>query len=261
MKAVIVDIQGKNVAALAENGEVKKIPNDNYAIGDEVSLTEIIPIKHTPRPAAKIIRRVVVVAAALITLTALGFGTAYAVPSGTVSLDADPSIEYTINCFDYVIDVKALNENGETVLNEIDKSNLKHRKIDDAVAETIGKIEKDGYLDENKPVVSINANTGSDNRNEQIKQDLENKVNNNAEFSQNNNSQKNIPEISNTPQPEQNPDNNKNGDSKQESEPVNSKAPDNEQNKNEGVIQQNNGENPNRNKGQINLIPDKEQFK
>ncbi len=61
MKAVIVDIQGKNAAALAENGEVKKIPNSNYAIGDEVSLTEIIPIKHTPRPAAKIIRRVVVV--------------------------------------------------------------------------------------------------------------------------------------------------------------------------------------------------------
>lgn len=259
MKAVIVDIQGKNAAALAENGEVNKIPNSNYAIGDEVSLTEIIPIKHTPRPAAKIIRRVVVVAAALITLTALGFGTAYAVPSGTVSLDADPSIEYTINCFDYVIDVKALNENGETVLNEIDTNTLKHRKIDDAVAETVEKIEKDGQFDENKPVVSINANTGSDNRNEQIKQDLENKVNNNAEFSQNN-SQNSVSYVPNTLQQEQQPDNN-NGEIKQDSEPANGKAPDNEQNKNEGVIQQNNVENPNGNKGQINLIPDKEQFK
>ena len=68
-----------------------------------------------------------------------------------------------------MLDVKALNESGETVLNEIDKSTLKHRKIDDAVAKTVEKIEKDGYLDENKPAVSIDANTGSDNRNEQIK--------------------------------------------------------------------------------------------
>lgn len=252
MKAVIVDIQGKNAAALAENGEVKKIPNCNYAIGDEVSLTEIIPIKHTPRPAAKIIRRVVVVAAALITLTALGFGTAYAVPSGTVSLDADSSIEYTINCFDYVLDVKALNESGETVLNEIDKSNLKHRKIDDAVAETVEKIEKDGQLDENKPVVSINANTGSDNRNEQIKQNLENKVNYNAENSQNNN-QKSVQEVPYTPKQEQQPDKN-NGEIKQDSEPANGKVPDNSQNKNEGINPQNNGDNPNGNQGQINPL-------
>lgn len=260
MKAVIVDIQGKNAAALAENGEVKKIPNDNYAIGDEVSLTEIIPIKHTPRPAAKIIRRVVVVAAALITLTALGFGTAYAVPSGTVSLDADSSIEYTINCFDYVLDVKALNKNGETVLNEIDKSNLKHRKIDDAVAETVEKIEKDGQFDESKPVVSINANTGSDNRNEQIKQDLENKVNNNAEFSQNNNSQNSVSYVPDTLQQEQQPDNN-NGEIKQGSEPANGKAPDNSQNKNEGINPQNNGDNPNGNQGQINPLSVEEQYK
>lgn len=177
MKAVIVDIQGKYAAALAENGEVKKIPDDHYEIGQEVALTEIIPIKQTPRPAAKVIRRVLIAAAVLVTLTAVGFGTAYAVPVGTVSVDAEPSIEYTINCFDYVIGVKALNEDGETVLNEINVGELKHHKIDVAVSATVNQIEKDGYLKADGSEIKINAETGSDDRDERLQNDLNTTVN------------------------------------------------------------------------------------
>lgn len=224
MKAVIVDIQGKNAAALAENGEVKKIPNDNYAIGNEVSLTEIIPIKHTPRPAAKIIRRVVVVAAALITLTALGFGTAYAVPSGTVSLDADPSIEYTINCFDYVLDVKALNDKGEEILSKLDDGQLKHHNVNDAVEATVTQIKKDGYLDTENAGVDINANTNDDNRSQYIQDNLNERLHTDLgvplkdEKTENNEKQ-----ISNQAQDSQSqeaaPENNQKQDSKEKSVP------------------------------------------
>ena len=133
MKALIVDIKGKYAAALTANGMVQRIPDNKYTVGDEVNLAEIIPIRRPPKPAARIIRRVAVVAAAIVTLTALGLGTAYAVPCGTVSLDGNPSIEYTINCFDYVLDVKALNEDGKNVLAELGESSLRHHKIDDAV--------------------------------------------------------------------------------------------------------------------------------
>ena len=212
MKALIVDIKGKYAAALTANGMVQRIPDNKYTVGDEVNLAEIIPIRRPPKPAAKIIRRVSIIAAAIITLTALGFGTAYAVPCGTVSLDADPSIEYTINCFDYVLDVKALNEDGKNVLAELEESSLRHHKIDDAVAKTVEQIEKDGYLNRSAAGVGISANTGNDNRNEQIKQDLENKVSgevNQPQISKENESAK-TPDTLNQEQPaKENPTDNK----------------------------------------------------
>ena len=41
MNAVIVDLKGKNAAALDEHGNVIKIPNANYAIGQKVRRTRI----------------------------------------------------------------------------------------------------------------------------------------------------------------------------------------------------------------------------
>lgn len=218
MKAVIVDIQKNYAAALAENGEVKKISDNNYSVGDEVSLTEIIPVRRPPRPAAKVIKRVALVAAALVTLTALGLGTAYAVPVGTVSLESEPSIEYTINCFDYVLDVKALNEGGEEVLAEMDKERLKHRNISDAVAVTVEKMDEDGYVTEEKEL-AVTANTGNDDHSQQLRKDLKSIVenmdtskNHNTENAENDNRQSNnapvnqreTPENSNTSQEQSN---------------------------------------------------------
>ena len=96
MKVVIVDLKGRYAAALAENGEVKRIVNNHYEIGQEI---ELYDIKEVRQP--RFIRRVVAVAAAVIVLAVGSMATAYAIPYGTVSLESDPSIEYTINCFDY----------------------------------------------------------------------------------------------------------------------------------------------------------------
>lgn len=212
MKALIVDIKGKYAAALTANGMVQRIPDNKYTVGDEVNLAEIIPIRRPPKPAARIIRRVAMVAAAIVTLTALGLGTAYAVPCGTVSLDGNPSIEYTINCFDYVLDVKALNEDGENVLAEIEEGSLRHQKIDDAVVKTVEQIEKDGYLNQSTAGVSISADTGNDGRNEQIKQDLESRVSgevNQPQISKENEAEK-MPDTLNQEQPaKENPTDNK----------------------------------------------------
>ena len=107
--------------------------------------------------------------------------TAYAIPYGTVSLESDPSIEYTINCFDYVIGVKALNDDGDAVLNEIDESKLRHHRIEDAIDTTVRQMEKDGYPDAENGSVAINVNTPDSERSDRMKDDLNNRFNGNFE--------------------------------------------------------------------------------
>ena len=180
MKVVIVDLKGRYAAALAENGEIKRIINHHYEIGQKIELYDIKEVKQ-PRFAPRVIRRVVAVAAAVIVLAVGSMATAYAIPYGTVSLESDPSIEYTINCFDYVIGVKALNDDGEAVLNEIDESKLRHHRIEDAIDTTVRQMEKDDYPDAENGSVAINVNTPDNDRSDRMKNDLNNKFNGNSE--------------------------------------------------------------------------------
>lgn len=175
MKAAVVDIKGSYAAVLAENGEVKKIVNNGYSIGDTIDLSEVKTVKR-PGNISRIIRRTVAVAAAVIILAVGAMATAYAIPYGTVSVEGEPSIEYTINCFDYVIGVKALNESGEKILSEMNEDDLKHKKVDDAVAVTVERMKKDGYLDDENSGVSINADTGDDDHTNRLKEDLNSEV-------------------------------------------------------------------------------------
>ena len=176
MKAAIVDLKGKYAAALTEEGEVKRLFNNRYEIGQEIELYDIQEVRQ-PRIVPRVIRRVAAVAAAIIILLVGSIGTAYAIPCGTVSLESDPSIEYTVNYFDYVLDVRALNEDGETVLEEIGVSNLKHHKIGDAVTTTVEQMKDDGFFEDDNKGVSITASTGNDTHNERLREDLESAVN------------------------------------------------------------------------------------
>ena len=183
MNTVIVDLKGKYAAALTDTGEIKHIFNNNYEIGQEIKLYDIKEITH-PYYVRKIIHRVVAVAAAVIVLALGSLATAYAIPYGTVSLESDSSVEYTINCFDYVINVNALNEKGEELLSEMNVSRLCHHKIDDAVKTTVEQIKSDIRFDTDKSGVEISAHTGSSEHTDKLQQDLDTKINQNTGFQQ-----------------------------------------------------------------------------
>jgi hypothetical protein len=175
MNTVIVDIKGKYAAALTAAGEVKRIVNNRYEIGQEIELYDIQEINH-PYRVRKVIHRVIAAAAAIVVFAVGGVATAYAIPYGTVNLEAEPSVAYTINCFDYVIGVNALNEDGEALLSEIDVSKLRHHKIDDAVKTTVEKIESDERFVTDNAGVEITAHTGSSEHTERLQQDLDESV-------------------------------------------------------------------------------------
>ena len=197
MKAVIVDLLDGFAAALDETGAVVKIPDAGYEIGQSIELGdstrhragestrdafEVLgggrSTRETSRRRDPLRMRGAAAAAAAAVVLALGAGTGYAYtqPYGTVSLDVNPSIEYTVNRFDVVIDVQAINDEGEAVLAQLDMKQLRNHRVDKAVAVTVEQIERDGYLDEEGADVLISAGTRNDAHSERLRQELEGSI-------------------------------------------------------------------------------------
>lgn len=91
------------------------------------------------------VKFVAVAAGFIVAFTTIGGGVAYAytTPYSYVSLDVNPSIEYSVNIFDKVIDANAVNEDGEAILKNIDVEN---EPIDEVIKDTVSEISEQGYI-------------------------------------------------------------------------------------------------------------------
>ena len=165
MKAVIVDLLHEQAAALCDDGRVVKLADAGYTLG------QIVEIHEQKRHRPKWTRMIASVAAAAVLLMGVG-SAAYAMPYGVVSLDVNPSIEYTINCFRYVLSVEGVNDAGKAVLAEMDSSRLIHHRIDDALEESLTQIEAGDWLTESSPDVLLAAGLGTEPRSEMLVQEL-----------------------------------------------------------------------------------------
>ncbi len=161
-----MDIKGNYAAALTAEGDVIRITDVDYTIGQNIEIRKVRPVRR------KSLRQIGAIAAAAAMILSAGIGTAYALPYGTVSLDADSAIEYTINRFDYVLKVNALNEEGELLLAAMDSSQLCHHPIEQAVAATMELIEQSEVGDNTGDAVRIDADTPSERHTERLKERL-----------------------------------------------------------------------------------------
>ena len=141
MKAVIVEIRGIHAAALADDGCIIKVRNQNYAIGQVIEMK-----KQVLRKPAKVVA--LASAAAAVVMMCGVTAWAYCTPYSYVSLDVNPSIEYSVNRFNRVLSVKAVNGDGEKILADLD---LNNKTIDEAVQDTVGQIDKAGYFTTEDP--------------------------------------------------------------------------------------------------------------
>jgi hypothetical protein len=126
-------------AILSDDGIVTKVKNKNYTIG------QVIEMKNKKIHITKKLALGIASAAALFLTTGIG-AWAYTTPYSYVSLDVNPSIEYTLNRFDRVIDVKAVNDDGQVIMDQIDISELDNKSIEDAILATVNQISQDGYF-------------------------------------------------------------------------------------------------------------------
>lgn len=154
MKGVIVEIHNHKAALLSEEGCVIKISNNNYNIGQEVEINmkKTINFKKAFAFAS--------IAACLVLMFSISVY-AYYTPYSYVSLDVNPSIEYSVNRFGRVLSVKGVNDDGTDIIESIKLDNLKNKTIEDAISLTVDKISDAGYLDSDAAGIVIT--TSSDN--------------------------------------------------------------------------------------------------
>ena len=162
MKALIVEIRGNSAAALCENSGIVKIPNKGYSVGQQVNIV------------AK--KKSVYRLSAAVACIAMFFGlstTGYAAftPYSYVTLDVNPSFEYTLNRFDQVIGVESVNDDAEAVLNEIDIP--KFRNIDEVIKLTIDELYNEGYLTgDEKEIMLLSVCGGDDGKTKDLAEKL-----------------------------------------------------------------------------------------
>ncbi len=149
MKAVVVDIKDEYAAVLSDDGSIVKVKNRSYSKGQVIEMKK--KINFTKKFALG------VASIAVLVLSSSVGAWAYTTPYSYVSLDVNPSIEYTLNRFERVIDIKAVNDDGKVILDQIDIKGLKNQSIEDAIIDTVEQISQDGYFEDKQ----ANVVTGS----------------------------------------------------------------------------------------------------
>lgn len=143
MKACVVQIKGTLAAVLSDDGCIRKVKNRDYAIGQVIEMTNRT-IHFSVKAAA--LAACIAVVVLLSSVTAW----AYCTPYSYVSLDVNPSIEFSVNRFNRVLSTKAVNSDGADILNGLD---LNNKAIDQAVKSTVDKIESEGYFKDSGGIV------------------------------------------------------------------------------------------------------------
>ncbi len=167
MKAVVLEKRDKKAAVMTKDGRVIRIKDAGYTVGQEIYIQAAA--------SKRLIRYIPAAVAAILFLSAGSGMIVYARPYGTVSLDINPSIEYTINRFDRVLAAEGINDDGSAILNELELKSILHKNIEEAMEMTIDQVEADGYLDEDEErYIVVSASTDRDEYTDDIVERLNN---------------------------------------------------------------------------------------
>ena len=145
MKAVVLEIKEKWAAVLCEDGVIRKVKKGNFKVGDSFDF-EVE--NHKKVVSIGSLRRNMVGSAAALFLIVAGVAGTYSynnvLACSYVSLDINPSIEYTLNRQDKVVAVKGLNNDGQKIADEL----LSVRKVTlkEALKETKQLLTQKNYL-------------------------------------------------------------------------------------------------------------------
>ncbi len=150
MKGIVVEINNKEAVILSDNGLFQKMKNSGYEVG------QIVKCNPKKSSVSRLAAGVSGLAAALIICTIGAF--AYQVPTDYVSLDVNPSIEFSVNRFDRILSVKAVNDDGEEILSDMD---LNHKTIEEGIRKTLDRLVEGKYINDD-PYGKVVITTSND---------------------------------------------------------------------------------------------------
>lgn len=134
-KGVIVQLEVQNAIIMKNDGAFISCPrNSLWQVGDVVTFSQRrrIPMK------------AVLIACAVLLLVFVGAGSVlYNTPTTYIEVSVNPSVQFTLNRFDRVINVTGLNSDGDTLLQGLSFKNL---TLYEAYSRLFNRLENNGYL-------------------------------------------------------------------------------------------------------------------
>jgi hypothetical protein len=179
MKGIVVDINNKNAVVLSDDGIFQKVRNRNYEIGQTLQIGEsgnngLKPALERWLAAGPKLSAGAASIAAVLTIGTIG-AFAWYTPTDYISLDVNPSIEYSVNMFERILKVHAVNEDGEEILSNLQ---LKNKNIGEGLKATLDELIAEGYLadDPDSGVVIATSNdkqTEAEKMAKELKQEVQ----------------------------------------------------------------------------------------
>ena len=120
MKYLVMETHPSYAVLLDQSGRFLKAANLNYHVGDTVTdIIELSPVPDTGQKQLRLLRRItgsLTAAAACFLLLFFGVYRPNFTPYGTVRLQINPDIQMTLSKTERVLDLDALNPDGEALL-------------------------------------------------------------------------------------------------------------------------------------------------
>ena len=176
MKAVVLETRKNEAAVLCKDGQIVKIRRKGLVAGQTIELSDAEIRQDKKVVFYKKLRQYGSVAAAAALLLGFGGNHIYntAIACSYVSLDINPSIEYTLNRQDCVLDVTAVNEDAEEIVEQLKEQGIKKESLADAISMTADLLQENGYITEAETdYILINVASDSDKRSETLKKEAQ----------------------------------------------------------------------------------------
>jgi hypothetical protein len=139
MKMLIVDIRGGVAVALRDDGTFVKVPQRGNRIGQTIR-------ENDRRTAARRFPRFIAACIAFTLLLGAAGAAAVELPYSYVTMDVNPSVQYTLNVFDRVISVEAVNDDAREIVETLNAEPVQLLRLADAIEKTIDQCRDSGYL-------------------------------------------------------------------------------------------------------------------
>lgn len=137
--------------------------------GDEWFLDGLDRHLHT---AAKVVK-LVSAAAACFAVAVFSYYIIVLQSQATVYLDVNPSIQFELNSRDEVVSAEAANQDGKTILEDMD---LHHTDLDVAVNAILGSMVKHGYLGQAEDMVLLSVDSSNRNKSEKLRTEISEEI-------------------------------------------------------------------------------------
>ena len=146
MKAVAVEQKENMTVVLLKNGTFQTVEGI-YPIGQEMEY----PVKASGgKGNADGFRRlrpwIAAAATVVILITSGGYYVGYARPVAYVSLDVNPSVEYTVGPKETVLSMTALNDDAQQIVEKMQSEGVRGMTIHDAVDKTLEVLQSQEYI-------------------------------------------------------------------------------------------------------------------